>query len=107
MLRRTIRGNVLRSSPAQAGSPEGSVQMSLSDQARFLPDTQQKIISDLLRWLFRARALVRRLGGFWTARRQRARELDELYRFTDRELADLGLSKSDLPAIGRGAYHRE
>jgi hypothetical protein len=38
----------------------------------------------LLSWLFRGHALVRRLGGFWTARRQRARELDELYRFTDR-----------------------
>jgi uncharacterized protein YjiS (DUF1127 family) len=81
--------------------------MSLSDQARSLPDTQQKIASDLLRWLFRGHAVVRRLGDLWTARRQRARELDEVYRFTDRELADLGLTKSDLPAIEKGAYRRD
>jgi uncharacterized protein YjiS (DUF1127 family) len=81
--------------------------MNLFGDARFLPDAQQKIASDM-RWsLAQAHALLRRVADAWHARRQHARELDELYRFTDRDLADLGLSKSDLPAIEKGTYRRE
>jgi uncharacterized protein YjiS (DUF1127 family) len=81
--------------------------MNLSNDAHSLPDTQQKIVSDLRRALSRARTRLRRLGEFWVVRRQRARELDELYRFTDRELNDLGLCRSDLPAIEQGLYRRD
>ena len=81
--------------------------MNLSNEARFLPDTQPKIVSDLRWFLARGQALLRRLVDSWHARRQHARELDELYRFTCRDLADLGLSKSDLPAIEKGVYRRE
>jgi uncharacterized protein YjiS (DUF1127 family) len=83
------------------------VTMNLSNDAHSLPDTQQKIVSDSLRLLSWAHARLRRLGDSWIARRQRARELDELYRFTDRDLSDLGLSRSDLPAIQQGVYRRE
>jgi uncharacterized protein YjiS (DUF1127 family) len=81
--------------------------MNLSDEARFLPDAQPKIVSDLRRWLAQTHALLERLADSWNARRQHTRELDELYRFTERDLADLGLSKSDLPAIEKGMYRRE
>lgn len=81
--------------------------MNLSNEARLLPDSQQKVVSDLVRWTARSWTLLRRLADSLNARWRRARELDELYRFTDRELADLGLSKSDLPAIEKGVYRRE
>ena len=64
-------------------------------------------VSDLIRWLSSGHAVLHRLGESWAARRQRAREIDELYRFTDRDLGDLGLSKSDLPALEQGTYRRE
>jgi uncharacterized protein YjiS (DUF1127 family) len=41
----------------------------------------------------------------WRARRQEiARITRELETFNDRELADLGLSWSDIPAVARGEY---
>jgi uncharacterized protein YjiS (DUF1127 family) len=80
--------------------------MNLSNDVRLLPDAQQKIAAELLRLFAPAHALLHRLGDMWAARRQRERELGELYRFTDRDLADLGLSKSDLPAIEKGTYRR-
>jgi uncharacterized protein YjiS (DUF1127 family) len=81
--------------------------MNLSDEAHFIPDAQPQIVSDLRWWLAQGHALLERMADSWNARRQHARELDELYRFTDRDLADLGLSKSDLPAIEKGVYRRE
>lgn len=53
------------------------------------------------------RALMHRVTDFWWAMRQRAREIDEPYRFTGRELCKLGLSTSDLQAIEEGVYRRE
>jgi uncharacterized protein YjiS (DUF1127 family) len=81
--------------------------VNLSDEVRCLPDTHQTVPLDLRLWLARAHALLRYVGGLWTARIQRAREMEELYQFTDRELSDLGLSKSDLPAIEKGVYRRD
>ena len=81
--------------------------MNLSNDARFVAESHPKIASDLHRWLTQGHGIVRHLAEMWVARRQRAQELDELYAFTDRDLRDLGLSKSDLPAIERGLYRRE
>mgnify|MGYP001160188643 CR=1 FL=1 len=33
------------------------------------------------------------------------RNLTELSQLTDRELADIGLERSDIPAVAAGAYH--
>ncbi len=41
------------------------------------------------------------------ARRQRARELHDLAMFSDRDLWDVGLSRSDLMAIEKGVYRRD
>ncbi len=81
--------------------------MNLFEDARFLPDAQPKIVADARRWLAHGLALLRRVGNVWIAWRQHARELDELYGFTDREFSDIGLSKSDLPAIEKGLYRRD
>ncbi len=41
------------------------------------------------------------------ARRERARQMRELYAFTDRDLWDVGLSRSDFMAIEKGVYRRD
>jgi len=58
-------------------------------------------------WLAAVLAPFQRLGAYMAQRRTRARQLSELYRFTDRELWDVGLSRSDIPAIQHGVYRRD
>ncbi len=53
------------------------------------------------------RLLVGRAVARWQARRSRARELNELFAFDERELHDLGLSRSDFMSIENGTYHRD
>jgi uncharacterized protein YjiS (DUF1127 family) len=53
------------------------------------------------------RLLVERAVARWRARRERARELNELFAFDERALRDLGLSRSDFVAIENGTYHRD
>ncbi|MGA3403553.1 MAG: DUF1127 domain-containing protein [Acetobacteraceae bacterium] len=81
--------------------------MNLSNQAHSFPDLHQKFLSGLLRWLLQQRRLVRRLTAAWAARRQHAQAMAELYRFTDRELRDLALSRSDVLAIEKGEFRRD
>jgi uncharacterized protein YjiS (DUF1127 family) len=47
-----------------------------------------------------------RLVAFVAAKRARNREMQELYRLGDRELWDLGLSRSDLLRVENGSYRR-
>jgi uncharacterized protein YjiS (DUF1127 family) len=53
------------------------------------------------------RRTVNRAVTYWQARRRRSRELNELFAFDERELRDLGLSRSDFVAIENGTYRRE
>jgi uncharacterized protein YjiS (DUF1127 family) len=48
-----------------------------------------------------------RLAASWQAHRRRSRELGELFSLDERDLRDLGLSRSDFMAIRHGTYHRE
>jgi len=48
-----------------------------------------------------------RLRYWWSQRRALARQMEELFRSSDRELADMGLSRSDLPEIAKGTYRTE
>jgi len=81
--------------------------MNLFDEAHPFPDLQPKFFSDLRRWLAQQRGLLRRLGDAWTARRRHARSMAELYRFTDRELSDVALSRADVRSIAEGRFHRD
>jgi uncharacterized protein YjiS (DUF1127 family) len=45
-------------------------------------------------------------GRMWAARHRAAVEIQHLYRATDLELRDLGLTRADIPAITRGTYRR-
>ncbi len=53
------------------------------------------------------RLVFDRAVAHWQARRRRARELNELFAFDERELRDLGLSRSDFMSIENGTYHRD
>jgi uncharacterized protein YjiS (DUF1127 family) len=53
------------------------------------------------------RRIVDRAATHWQERRRRARELNELFAFDERELRDLGLSRSDFISIANGTYRRD
>ena len=78
--------------------------MSHSD---LLSGDRQKITPDIGTFLSAASARLHRLAAVWVKRRTRARELRELARFTDRDLWDVGLSRSDVWSIERGTYSRD
>ncbi len=58
-------------------------------------------------WLSSTIRLLRRLGASWGEMRRRRRELGELSQFSDRELWDIGLSRSDILSIERKTYRRD
>jgi uncharacterized protein YjiS (DUF1127 family) len=81
--------------------------MSRYDHAPALTEGQQLISREVRAFLARQRARFARLGAAWAARRKTARDLRQLDLCTDRELWDMGLSRSDFPAIIRGTYRRD
>ena len=81
--------------------------MNLSNQAHSFADLHHKPVAELLRWLLLGRRMVRRLTAAWVARREHARTMAELYRFTDRELRDLALSRADVVAIEERRFRRD
>jgi uncharacterized protein YjiS (DUF1127 family) len=47
------------------------------------------------------------LRARWADRRAHAREMQDLYRFSDRELWDIGISRSDFTAVENGTFRRD
>jgi uncharacterized protein YjiS (DUF1127 family) len=81
--------------------------MNLSEDARIIYQGRRRTVHDASIWWSRLQSKLQRLSAFWMARRRRARGLRELYEFSDRELWDMGLGRSDLPAIINGTYRRD
>jgi uncharacterized protein YjiS (DUF1127 family) len=52
------------------------------------------------------RTLMRRWHRMVAQRRRVARYTRELEAYSNRELAELGLHRSDIPAVARGTYRR-
>lgn len=52
-------------------------------------------------------AWMSRCLAAFAERRRHAREMAELAKYNDRELWDLGLSRSDLMGVERGTYRRD
>ena len=77
--------------------------MGLSNNT-YLVDNGRSANQPLGLWLSKR---YRRLRAAWTERRILARQMEELYRSSDRELWDMGLSRSDLPEIAKGTYQRD
>jgi uncharacterized protein YjiS (DUF1127 family) len=80
--------------------------MSLSNNT-FMISSGQQSTRQVGTWLSQVSAGLHHLRAYWTARRARARELRELYRCSDRELWDMGLSRSDFLAIEKGTFRRD
>jgi uncharacterized protein YjiS (DUF1127 family) len=81
--------------------------MSRYDQAPALADGHQLFAAQARAFLARLRARATAPGARWAARRKAARDLRQLDFCTDRELHDMGLSRSDFPAIIKGVYRRD
>jgi uncharacterized protein YjiS (DUF1127 family) len=81
--------------------------MNLSKDTYLISGDQQKLAWDVSAWLSSIRGRLHRAGVYWAERRTRAREMRELHRFSDRELWDIGLSRSDLLGIEQGIYRRD
>lgn len=101
MLHRTIRGSVLRPTAGSIRRREG-MQMNLAQTMRFRSGEPQPIPHPISH----IGSYFRRLYAAWTTRRRRARDVAVLAGFSDRELWDIGLGRSDLMAIRTGHYRR-
>jgi uncharacterized protein YjiS (DUF1127 family) len=81
--------------------------MNLSNYSYLISRDGQKTARDIGPWLSPTLARLHRAVASWAGRLTRVRELGELYRFSDRELWDIGLSRSDIMSIERGTYRRD
>jgi uncharacterized protein YjiS (DUF1127 family) len=77
--------------------------MSISNNTYLLSDSQHATGS----WLSPVTARFHHWREVWAQRRARAREMQELNRCSDRELWDMGLSRSDLLSIEAGVFQRD
>jgi uncharacterized protein YjiS (DUF1127 family) len=80
--------------------------MNISDDAQLIAAGAQPIVSTARTWRTRLQAGLGRFGASWRTHRRRSREVQELAAFSDRELWDLGLGRSDLQAIANRTYRR-
>jgi uncharacterized protein YjiS (DUF1127 family) len=72
-----------------------------------LPSTLGNPARNVRRWPSYVSA---QLGRFYVSCRNKvkqSRQLGELYRLPDRDLHDMGLSRSDFPAIAKGTFRRD
>jgi uncharacterized protein YjiS (DUF1127 family) len=67
----------------------------------------QRSAGDVGTWMPAFVGRLHRLGAYLAERRARRLELEDLYRFSDRELWDVGLSRSDILSIERGTFRRD
>ncbi|MBV9538483.1 MAG: DUF1127 domain-containing protein [Acidisphaera sp.] len=49
---------------------------------------------------------IGRIAAWFAERRRIGRTVAELRHYTDRELADMGLTRADIPAVARGQLRR-
>jgi uncharacterized protein YjiS (DUF1127 family) len=81
--------------------------VNLSEDAWLISSSQKQAVTPTSAFLSRLQAGFYRVAALWAMRRQRTREAEVLYTFSDRELWDVGLSRSDIPGIIQGTYRRD
>jgi uncharacterized protein YjiS (DUF1127 family) len=52
-------------------------------------------------------AWIHRRLEIWQAKRRHARDMRDLAQFSDQELWDMGLSRSDMMALEKGVFRRD
>jgi uncharacterized protein YjiS (DUF1127 family) len=58
-------------------------------------------------WRDQFRTGLARLAAVWAERRKLAHNRRILTDFSDRQLRDIGISRSDIPAVLVGTFHRD
>jgi uncharacterized protein YjiS (DUF1127 family) len=81
--------------------------VNLSEDAWLISSSQKQAIHPASAFLSRLQTGLHRIATRWARRRQRAREAEILYTFSDRDLWDVGLNRSDIPGIIQGTYRRD
>jgi uncharacterized protein YjiS (DUF1127 family) len=81
--------------------------VNLSEDTWLVSTNQRQGIRTVSAWLSRARAGLGRVAAYLAARRRRLQDAEVLHTFSDRDLWDLGLSRSDIPSIISGTYRRD
>jgi uncharacterized protein YjiS (DUF1127 family) len=81
--------------------------VNLSEDTWLVSTNQQQGIHTAGVWLSRARTGAGRIVAYLVSRRRRIQDAEVLHSFSDRDLWDLGLSRSDIPGIISGAYRRD
>lgn len=81
--------------------------MNLSANAQLVSQNHQPASSGKPLSLLYVATTLRRIGSTWVARRRQARDMHALYAFSDRELWDIGLGRSDLLSIENGTFRRD
>jgi uncharacterized protein YjiS (DUF1127 family) len=90
--------------PTQADISRRNVNKMSSTNQTYLATGSRQTAQPVHTWLS---SRIHNLRAYLAQRRARAEELRELYRCTDRELWDIGLSRSDFMAIENGTYRRD
>lgn len=80
--------------------------MSLSTDAKFVSSSHQQARDQQIP-LFNFGTRLRRTISAWATRRRWAREVETLHAFSDKELWDIGLGRSDLMSISNGTFSRD
>ena len=81
--------------------------MNLSDNTWPAASGQGQAIDPSHALTAKIQAFIGHITASWKARRQRAHEAEALYASSDRELWDMGFSRSDIPSILDGTYRLE
>lgn len=81
--------------------------MHLFDEVRLFAEDHGLLPRKFRALMAQAHVRLHRMADAWIARRERARQIQDLYRFSDRELWDIGLTRSDIDAIANGHFRRD
>ena len=81
--------------------------MNLSDNTWPSASGQGRTIDPSHGLTARFQAWIGHAAASWKARRQRAHEAAALYASSDRELWDMGFSRSDIPSVLDGTFRQE
>ena len=81
--------------------------MNQSNNTYYNTSAQRKSAADTKMWSFGSAGWLRRFGVQLAKRRARRLAMEELYRFSDRDLWDVGLSRSDVLSIEQGTFRRD
>lgn len=81
--------------------------MAVSNNIWRIPQSQRQNLVAANTWRSRLQAGLSRIATAWVTRRQQRRDAALLRAFSDRELWDLGLGRSDISRVVNGTYRRD